>query len=188
MAAGREGDAHADAGTVAGAADRRGPARGAGRGGVKLVVALAMVALIWQLASFTASHVTDSVLVSVDQARQAATVDGGVTIERSGVYFGTLSGDTAARVQALLNSGHTTPGDSMSCLPRPADQAMREYRFWFSWHGIVTQYIEVSDPRCATDLTTLGVPEFWGLRQPPKPAQWAEIDQALGLAPLPLQP
>ncbi len=157
-------------------------------GGGKLLVALALVALIWQLAAFTASHVTDSVLVSVDQARQVATVDGGVAVERSGVYFGTLSGDTAARMQAILNSGHTAPGDSVSCPPRLANQVAREYRFWFSWHGIVTQYIEVSNPKCATDLTTLGVPEFWGLGQPPKPARWAEIDQALGLAPLPLQP
>ena len=60
-------------------------------------------------------------------------------------------------------------------------------RFWFNWHGITTQNIQASDPSCITNPTTLGVPEFWGLRLPAQPAQWAEIDRMLGLAPLPLQ-
>lgn len=156
-------------------------------GGGKLLVALVVVVLIWQLASFTASHVTDSVLVSVDQARQVATVDGGMTIERSAVYFATLSGDAPARIQAILNGGHTGTG-RIFCTRLPGNQGMREYQFWFSWHGIVTQYIQASNPGCVISPTTLGIPAFWGIHDAPQPLQWAEIDRALGLAPLPLQP
>jgi len=152
----------------------------------KVLAVVVLVALAWSTATFTARHVADSAFITVNEVAQVATVDGGIAIERKGVYSGPIIGDGAARVQAILNSGPVEPGP-VGCGQVALKSTPREYQFWFYSHGIALQYVRVSERGCAvSDMTTLGIPALW-IHFSPTPAQWDTIDGVLGLAPLQLQ-